>query len=276
MSEIITKIQKDLESIKRVTNDGDNFEFWSARELMKILDYKDWRKFREVIEKAKISCRNSDKIISDHFVPSDKMVLTGSGARRIIEDVFLTRYACYLIAQNGDPRKPQISLSQLYFASQTRKQELLQQRENENKRLEARNKLKETESKIEKTVYKRGIKFPSDFATFKNKHIEALYGGVSASQLKKIRNIPSKRSLADFDSHVELKAKDFTLAMTDHNIKEKNIFGKEAMNEEVVKNSKATRKTLLERGIVPEKIKAEEDLKKIENKRKREVKKIKK
>jgi DNA-damage-inducible protein D len=202
------------------------------------------------------------------------MVLTGSGARREIEDFFLTRYACYLIAQNGDPRKPQIALAQTYFASQTRKQELLEHREYETKRLEARAKLKDTESEIESTVYERGIKLPVEFATFKNKHIEALYGGISASQLKRNRKIPSGRSLADFDTHVELKAKDFALAMTGHNIKDKNIYGKEAMNNEVVKNSKATRQTLLSRGIRPEYLKPEEDLKSIESRRKKEEKQL--
>jgi hypothetical protein len=146
----------------------------------------------------------------------------------------------------------------------------LEHREKENKRLEARAKLKDTEEKIEDTVYKRGIKLQIEFATFKNKHIEALYGGIGAVELKKLRKIPPGRSLADFDSHVELKAKDFALAMTDHNIKEKDIIGKEAMNAEVVKNSEATRQTLLSRDIKPEHIKPEEDLKHVEARRKKE------
>ncbi|PIP33585.1 MAG: DNA damage-inducible protein D [Deltaproteobacteria bacterium CG_4_10_14_3_um_filter_51_14] len=271
MDQALTQIHQDLELIKKVSNDQEAIEFWLARELMPLLGYSTWRQFSEAIERAKEACKISGQPVDNHFLPAPAKSTGG----RPKEDYFLTRYACYLIAQNGDPRKPQIALAQTYFASQTRKQELMEQRETENKRLEARAKLKETESKIESTVYTRGIKLSVEFATFKNKHIEALYGGIPASQLKKIRKIPSGRSLADFDSQVELKAKDFALAMTDHNIKEQNIVGKEAMNQEVVKNSKETRQALLNRGIRPELIKPEEDLKAIESRRKKEAKEIK-
>lgn len=270
MDKALTQIQKNLESIKFYTQDKNPMEFWSARDLMPVLGYSTWRQFSEAIERAKESCKTSNQIVANHFLPAPAK----SSGGRPKEDLFLTRYACYLIAQNGDPRKPQISLAQTYFATQTRKQELLELREYENKRLEARAKLKETENTIESTVYHRGIRLQVEFATFKNKHIEALYGGISAAQLKKVRNIPSGRSLADFDSQVELKAKDFALAMTDHNINEKNIVGKEAMNAEVVKNSKATRQTLLSRDIYPEKLKPEEDLKTIEFRRKKEEAKL--
>lgn len=271
MDQALTQIHQDLELIKKVSNDQEAIEFWLARELMPLLGYSTWRQFSEAIERAKEACKISGQPVDNHFLPAPAKSTGG----RPKEDYFLTRYACYLIAQNGDSRKPQIALAQTYFASQTRKQELMEQRETENKRLEARAKLKETESKIESTVYTRGIKLSVEFATFKNKHIEALYGGIPASQLKKIRKIPSGRSLADFDSQVELKAKDFALAMTDHNIKEQNIVGKEAMNQEVVKNSKETRQALLNRGIRPELIKPEEDLKAIESRRKKEAKEIK-
>ena len=224
MDNALAQIQHNLESIKRVTQDENPMEFWSARELMPMLGYSTWRQFSEAIERAKIACKISNQPVENHFLPAPAKSTGG----RPQEDYFLTRYACYLIAQNGDPRKPEIALAQTYFATQTRKQELLEKREYENKRLEARAKLKDTERKIESTVYGRGIRLPVEFATFKNKHIEALYRGIVASQLKKIRKIPTGRSLADFDTHVELKAKDFALAMTDHNIKDKNIHGKEA------------------------------------------------
>jgi DNA-damage-inducible protein D len=272
MDKALIQIQQNLESIKRVSNDENPMEFWTARDLMPMLGYSTWAKFTEVVKRAKEACKMSDQVVENHFLPAPAK----SSGGRPGEDYFLTRYACYLTAQNGDSRKPQIALAQTYFATQTRKQELLEHREYENKRLEARAKLKETEDKIESTVYRRGIRLQVEFATFKNKHIEALYGGISAARLKKMRKIPSGRSLADFDSHVELKAKDFALAMTDHNIKDKNILGKEAMNAEVARNSKATRKTLLSRGIRPEDIRPEEDLKQIESRRKREEKELQK
>lgn len=286
MDKIINQIQQSIESIKKVSNDQDALEFWSARDLMPILGYVKWQKFAEVIERSKCACEKSSQLVKEHFLMTNKFLpeavktskqgflsasakTTGGRPR---ENFFLTRYACYLIAQNGDSRKPQIALAQTYFATQTRKQELLEKREYENKRLEARAKLKETENKIESTVYRRGIKLQVEFASFKNKHIEALYGGISSAELKRMRGIPTKRPLADFDSHVELKAKDFTLAMTDYNIKDKNITGKEFINNEVIKNSKATRQTLISRNIYPENLKSEEDLKRIEARRIKEKK----
>lgn len=157
MDAIILQVQQNLESIKQ-TKDG--VEFWSARDLMPLLGYKEWRKFSEVIKKAKIACATSRQLKQDHFVDADKMVLTGSGAKREIEDFLMTRFACYLVLQNGDPRKPEIALAQTYFATQTRRQELLQQREKENTRLNARKKIKNTEESIERTVYQRGITLP--------------------------------------------------------------------------------------------------------------------
>jgi DNA-damage-inducible protein D len=269
MDKALMQIQESLESIKKTNN---NLEYWSARDLMPFLGYSTWVKFQEVIKRAKESCKTSGNQVGDHFAGAGKMVLTGSGAKREIEDFLLTRFACYLIAQNGDPRKPQIALAQTYFATQTRRQELMQERELQDKRLESRAKLKETESKIEGMVYERGIRTGVEFGTFKNKHIEALYGGISASDLKKKKGIPPARALADFDTDVELRAKDFALSMTDHNIKQKNLRGHYQMTEEVVKNSKATRQTLLSRGIRPENLKAQADLKLIANRRNKELK----
>ncbi len=249
-----------LESIKKTI---DNFEYWSARELHPLLGYKEWRKFSDAIIRAKNSCDTQNINSADHFVGADKMVAIGSKAKRPVDDILLTRYACYLIAQNGDPRKPEIAEAQMYFATQTRKQELLQIAEYEHKRIASRKKLADTEKNIRGTVYTRGINTSVDFAGFKDKHIQALYGGLTTRQLKAKKKIPNNRPLADFDSDVELRAKDFALAMTDHNIKTKNISGKERLVREVLENSQTTRKALLSRGIIPEKLPAEPDIKKI-------------
>lgn len=257
MNQMMLKVNQDLESIKKVKND---FEYWSARDLMIVLGYVEWRKFEMVIEKAKQSCVQSDHNVMGHFVGADKMVNLGLGSKRSTKDYMLTRYACYLIAQNGDSRKSEIARAQTYFATQTRRQEIREEQEKIIKRIEAREKLKETERKIESTVYKRGIKQSRDFAEFKDKHIRGLYGGIGISTLKNKRNIPKNRALADFDSFLELKAKDFALAMTDHNIKEKNLVGKPKLNEEVYKNSVETRRTMLKRGIFPEELKPEKDI----------------
>lgn len=265
----LINLNQSLDEIKRVEQD---LEYWSARELMPYLGYAKWQTFIEVIHKAQESCKRSDQPVKYHFTGVSNMITVGKGASRRVGDILLTRYACYLVAQNGDPRKVEIAQAQTYFAIQTRKQELSEQYLEENKRLESRAKLKATEERIESTVYQRGIRLPVDFGIFKDNHIKALYDGISTIELKKKRGIPPKRALADFDTTVELKAKDFALAMTDHNIKEKNLRGSYQLNEEVVKNSKATRQTLLSRGIKPESLKPQEDLKKVESRRQKMIK----
>ena len=265
MADLTNKVQKTFEDIK--ISDETWFEFWSARDLMNILWYKEWRKFEWVIEKAKDSCKNSFQIVTDHFVGGDKMINLWKWGQRNVEDYLLTRYACYLIAQNGDSRKPEIAFAQTYFATQTRKQEINEKITEENKRLEARWKLRLSEEKIERTVYGRWINLPQEFASFKNKKIETLYK-MSAKSLKVKRWIPQNRALADFDNEVELKAKDFIYAMTDHNIKGKNLYWKQKLESELVSSAKETRETMLKRWIVPEELRPQEDLKLIEKRRK--------
>ena len=219
MNNQIAELQKNVEAIRKTAGD---LEYWSARDLMTCLGYSTWESFKTAVNRAQEACQNTGQDTMDHFRDVTKMVEIGSGTQRAVEDVLLTRYACYLVAQNGDPRKPQIAFAQNYFAIQTRRQEIWEQRTMENKRLEERGKLRDTEQKIERTVYQRGITQSIDFATFKNKHIEALYGGINTPDLKRMRRIPKARTLADFDTDVELKAKSFALGMTDHNIRAQN------------------------------------------------------
>lgn len=273
---LLIAVQQTFEDIK--IQDDTWFEFWSARELMIQLWYKKWERFSLVIAKAKQNCINSNWVIDDHFIDENGFFQEAGKTKawwRPRENYYLTRYACYLITLNADARLQEVALAKTYFATQTRKQELQEQQNNENKRLEARTKLKENESKIEETVYQRWITQPIEFATFKDKWIKALYN-LSVKALKQRRWIPNNRALADFDTEVELRAKDFVYAITDHNIKQKNIIWKLNLEQELIDNSKATRKTLIERDIVPEQLDKQEDLKLIEKRRnqKQEIKKL--
>ena len=255
-------MQKTFEDIKSV---HDGVEFWYGRDLMEMLGYTKRDNFVEAIQRAKASCKSQWKIVDEHFFPASGKTATTKGWRPL-EDYILSRYACYLIAMNGDPRKIEISNAQNYFATLTRTQELSQIGMNKIKRIEARERLKEVERKIESTIYHRGITKPEDFSSFKNTKIQAMYG-MDIAELKKKRNIPSKRALADFDSELELKAKDFVYAMTDHNIKSKKIVWKEKLTKELESNAASTRKAMLERGIIPEELPAQEDLKVIQSRR---------
>src|ERR1039458_5822997 len=223
-------LRSGLEGMKHET---EGIEYWSARDLMGLLNYQRWESFVVVLERAMKGFKQLDIPVKDHFRQVPKMINLGKGARRIVDDFFLTRYACFLVAQNGDASKLPIAAAQAYFAVQTRKQEVEGAKSERIERLEAREKLKATEGKIERVVYKRGIKLPIEFASFKDKHIQALYGGLSTNDLKRLRKIPKYRALADFDSHVELKAKDLALAMTTHNIEERNITGRPSLEKEI-------------------------------------------
>jgi DNA-damage-inducible protein D len=271
---LIERVQKVFENIKM--QDETWFEFWNARDLMKALWYAKWERFSLVILKAKENCVKSWWDEKLHFI-DEKDFFQEAGKSQFFwrprENYYLTRYACYLIALNADARISEVSLAKTYFASQTRKLEIAEATIEEEKRLEARKKLKKSEEQIEETIYSRWIKLPVEFATFKNKWIEALYN-ISVKWLKEKRWIPENRALADFDSEVELKTKDFIYAITDHNIKNKNIKWKWNLENELVENSKETRNTLLKRWIKPEELEKQEDLKLIEKRRKKLIKKV--
>ncbi|OPY88612.1 MAG: DNA-damage-inducible protein D [Smithella sp. PtaU1.Bin162] len=243
----------------------NKIECWSARELQEILGYAEWRNFLNVIEKAKISCDNAGIPIPDHFVDVNKMVSVGSGAERAIEDIALTRYACYLIAQNGDPTKSEIAFAQTYFAVQTRKQEIIEQRLLDVDRVSARDKLSKSEKKLSGIIYERGVD-DTGFAVIRSKGDQALFGGYSTQEMKKKLAIPDGRPLADFLPTLTIKAKDFATELTSHNVIEKDLSGVDQISSEHIENNRAVRKILIERGVKPETLPASEDVKKIQRK----------
>ncbi len=238
-------------------------EFWLARDLQILLGYDEWRNFTFVIDKAKTACQNAGHPIADHFVGVNKMVNLGSGAAREIDDIMLTRYACYLIAQNGDPRKEQIAFAMNYFAVQTRKQELLEQRIKDWERLQARAKLSLSERELSGVIYERGVD-DKGFAIIRSKGDQALFGGHATQDMKNRRGVPASRALADFLPTITIKAKDFANEITIINVKkDEQLQGVHASADEHVRNSKAVRDVLKKRGIYPESLPADEDVQKL-------------
>lgn len=268
--EIIARLHKSFES---AVHETEGMHFWFARDLQELLGYFKWENFLKVIERAKLACINAKQEADDHFLDVRKMVDLGSTAKREIEDVMLTRYACYLIAQNGDPRKDEIAFAMSYFAVQTRKQELLEIRLNELERLRARDKLSTSERNLSGLIFQKGID-NAGFARIRSKGDEALFGGKSTQDMKIRLKVPEKRPLANFLPTITIKAKDFANELTNINIRKSEINTEKSITAEHVRNNKDVRGVLLKSGIVPEKLPAETDIRKVERKVKSTDKKL--
>lgn len=258
------EIKQLFTQFEAAASELEGIECWSARDLQILFGYSKWENFEKVIQKARDACSNAGGDIADHFPDVGKVIEAGKGAQQIIDDIALTRYACYLVAQNGDSRKDEVAFAQNYFAVQTRRAEIIEQRILEFERVKAREKLSHTEKQLSGILYERGVD-SQGFAIIRSKGDQALFR-LSTIQLKRKMGIPDNRPVADFLPTISIKAKDLAAEMTGLNVQNKNLKGQHPIEKEHIENSTAVRKMLVERGIQPENLPAAEDVKKLQRK----------
>lgn len=258
------EIKNLFSQFEAAASELEGVECWSARELQDLLGYSKWENFEKVIQKAKDACKNAGELIENHFPDLRKMVEIGSKTERPVDDIALTRYACYLIAQNGDSRKEEIAFAQNYFAVQTRRAELVEQRILEFERVKAREKLSQTEKQLSGILYERGVD-NQGFAVIRSKGDHALFR-LNTQMLKRKMGVPDSRPIADFLPTISIKAKDLAAEMTGLNVQSKDLKGQAKIEKEHIDNNLAVRNMLTQRGIVPENLPPAEDVKKLQRK----------